>query len=52
MRHIGKRVQEGFEEQRVPGLQKSSDLKLVKHMLDVLDKQVQSIEAPPHNLHL
>ena len=53
--HKAEMVQERFEEHnnqfevlpRPPG---SPDLNPIQHLWDVLDKQVRSMEAPPHNL--
>ena len=53
--HTAKIVQEWFEEHNdefsvLIWPPDSSDLNPIEHLWDVLDKQVPSIEAPPHNL--
>ncbi|MCI4386854.1 hypothetical protein PGIGA_G00067410 [Pangasianodon gigas] len=53
--HTAKIVQEWFEEHDkefkvLTWPPNSPDLNPIEHLWDVLDKQVRSIEAPPHNL--
>ncbi|MCI4382560.1 hypothetical protein PGIGA_G00016250 [Pangasianodon gigas] len=53
--HTAKIVQEWFEERDkefkvLIWPPNSPDLNLIKHLWDVLDKQVRSMKAPPHNL--
>ncbi|KAG5841041.1 hypothetical protein ANANG_G00195380 [Anguilla anguilla] len=53
--HTAKIVQEWFEEHDkefmvLPWPPNSPDLSPIEHLWDVLEKQVRSMEAPPHNL--
>ncbi|KAK3526203.1 hypothetical protein QTP70_017761, partial [Hemibagrus guttatus] len=53
--HKAKMVQEWFDEHNnrfevLTWPPNSPDLNLIEHLWDVLDKQVRSMEAPPHNL--